>query len=130
MMRKCIRESNLERKPSRVIACASCGKQIEHHSGRRPRFCGTRCRNRENDRKRVRKARLGGDTRAPAKLEKKNRNFKALQRAKTLSSNRIFGPADVLAIEVLDRPWQQATSSGGVAIEIGRLRKRALAGQL
>src|SRR5262249_24508591 len=31
---------------SRILACDSCGKRIEHHAGRRPRFCSRRCRNR------------------------------------------------------------------------------------
>jgi hypothetical protein len=50
----------------------------------------------------------------------------ALQRAKTLSSRRILAPADVLAVEVFDRKWEPAVSSGGVAIEVARLRARAL----
>jgi hypothetical protein len=110
----------------RVLACNSCGKQIEHRAGRRPRFCSTRCK--EKGRIRVRKAFLVPDTGAPAKLQKKNKQFKVLQRAKTLSSHRILAPAHVLAVE-FDSPWQQAISSGGVAIEIGRLRKCALVGQ-
>jgi len=43
-----------------------------------------------------------------------------------LSNRRIFAPADVLAVEVFDRAWTPAISSGGVPIEIGRLRQRAL----
>jgi len=60
-------------------------------------------------------------------LEKTNK-FKALQRAKSLSSHRILAPARVLAVEVFDRVWQGATSSGGIAIEISRVRQRALVG--
>jgi hypothetical protein len=119
-------ESILERKPSRILACDFCGKQIEHHTGRRPRFCSARCRNRENGHGRVRKALLGRDIRALAKLEKKNNKFKALQRAKMLSSHRIFGPADILAIELFARSWSPTISSGGVTIETSRLRARAL----
>ena len=66
------------------------------------------------------------DTRAPANPPKKDKEFKVLQRAKTLSSHRIFAPADVLAVEVFARPWKPATSTGGIAVEIGRLRTRAL----
>jgi hypothetical protein len=69
---------------------------------------------------------LGRDTGAPAKLQKKHSKLKALQQAKTLSSNRIFGPADVLDAEVFDRAWTPAVSSGGVAVEVGRPRARAL----
>jgi hypothetical protein len=39
----------------------------------------------------------------------------------------IVGPAHVIAAEVFGgRDWQPATSSGGVPIEIGRIRRRAL----
>jgi hypothetical protein len=102
------------------------GRVVEHRAGRRPRFCSSRCRNRENGRGRVRKALLGRDTGAPAKLQKKDSKLKALQRAKTLSSHRILAPAAVLAVEVFDRAWTPAVSSGGVAVEVGRLRARAL----
>jgi hypothetical protein len=71
---------------------------------------------------------LGRDTRAPSNPTKKVNKLKALQRAKTLSSYRIVAPADVLAVEVIDRTWKTAVSSGGVPIEIGRLRPRALVG--
>jgi hypothetical protein len=57
---------------------------------------------------------------------KKHSKFKALQVAKTLSSTRILGPADVLAVEVFDRAWTPTISSSGVPIEISRLRRRAL----
>jgi hypothetical protein len=49
-----------------------------------------------------------------------------LQRAKTLSSHRILGPAHVLNAEVFGRVWQYMVSNGGVAIEVSRLRARAL----
>jgi hypothetical protein len=111
---------------SRRVTCP-CGRVVEHRAGRRPRFCSSRCRNRENGRGRVRKALLGRDTGAPAKLQKKHSKLKALQRAKTLSSHRILAPAHVLACEVFGgRGWRHATSSGGVAVEVGHLRSRAL----
>jgi hypothetical protein len=68
---------------------------------------------------------LGRRTSAPTNPPKKDNEFNALQRAKTLSSHGILGPAHVLALE-LDRDWQPAISSDGVAIEIGRLRTRFL----
>ncbi|HYZ44181.1 MAG TPA: hypothetical protein VE667_04935, partial [Xanthobacteraceae bacterium] len=67
-----------------------------------------------------------GDTRGTTKLEKKSSRNNALQRANLLSSRRIIGPSDVLAVEVFARAWQPAISSGGVPIEVGRLRTRAL----
>jgi hypothetical protein len=59
-------------------------------------------------------------------IPKNENKSKALQRAKMLSSHRILGPAHVLAVEVFGRSWQPAISGGGVAIEVGRLRCRAL----
>jgi hypothetical protein len=111
---------------SRILACGACGQRIEHRTGRRPRFCSIRCRNRENGQRRVRKALLGRDTGAPAKLRKNDRTFKAFQRAQSLSSKPIIAPAHVLSIEVFARHWQGAISSGGVAIQVSRLRPRAL----
>jgi hypothetical protein len=117
----------MARAHTRNITCAVCGCPIIHTSGRRPRVCSTRCRNRKNGRTRVRKACLIGDTGRAAKRTKNNNESNALERAKTLSSRRIFGPADVLGVEVFGgRTWKPAKSSGGVDIEIGRLRPRAL----
>jgi hypothetical protein len=106
------------------VNCERCGRQVERKS-RQQRYCSGRCQ--EKARTRVRKAVLGRDTRAPGNLAKKHKQFKALQRAKTLSTNRILAPADVLATEVWGgREWRPATSSGGLPIEISRIRARAL----
>ena len=42
------------------------------------------------------------------------------------SPSPIHAPACVLDIEVFDRPWEAATSSDGIEIEVARLRSRAL----
>jgi hypothetical protein len=47
-------------------------------------------------------------------------------RARRYSLSRIHGPAHVLDIEVFDRPWEAATSSDGIEIEVARLRNRVL----
>jgi len=122
-----LRESNLERKLSRIVTCP-CGKQIEHRSGRRPRFRSKRCRQKCNYVEKVARGDFSPRTIAlPTKLEKKNNKFNALQRAKTLSSHLIFAPADVLAVEVWGgRSWEPTVSSDGTRIEVGRLRTRAL----
>ena len=57
---------------------------------------------------------------------KRDNKFKALQLAKTLSSNRIFGTADVLDAEVFNRHWQPAVSSGDVMLQVSRVHARAL----
>jgi hypothetical protein len=105
------------------VACARCGREVARRA-RQQRFCSTRCK--EKARTRVRKAFLGRRTGAPANPSKKDREFKVLQRAKTLSSHRILGPAHVLNAEVFGRVWQYMVSNGGVAIEVSRLRARAL----
>ena len=61
--------------------------------------------------------------------EKNKNKLNALQRAKTLSSHRIFGPADVLEPEVFNRHWQPMASSSGVMLQVSRVRARALVAQ-
>jgi hypothetical protein len=107
------------------VICAGCGRKVQRRA-RQQRFCSARCK--EKGRKRVRRAFLGRDAGAPLHPRKKDSKFKGLQRAKTLSSWRILAPADVLAVEVLGRAWNPTISSGGVSIEIGRLRPRTLVG--
>jgi hypothetical protein len=101
------------------VSCASCGRVVARRA-RQQRYCSARCQ--EKARARVRKAVFGRDTRAPGDPPKKHKQFKALQRAKTLSSYDIFGPEEVLAIEVFGRTWQRAISTDGVPIEISKLR--------
>jgi hypothetical protein len=114
------------------VRCASCGREVRRRT-RQQRFCSTRCRKRDHYAQNVRKGVFSGvpvsDIPLGTHTPKNENTFKALQWAKSRSSNRIFGPAQVLAVEVFERPWQQATSSGGVAIQVGRLRERALVGQ-
>jgi hypothetical protein len=112
---------------TRNITCEVCGRAIVHTSGRRPQVCSTRCRNRKNNPRRVRKAFLIGDSGGEAKCTKIGNENNALQRAKQQSSIPILGPAAVLACELFDRKWQPTVSSGGVVIEVGCLRQRALA---
>jgi hypothetical protein len=118
-----VTSSSLSRRDAPVV-CERCGRKVERKS-RQQRYCSGRCQ--EKARTRVRKAVLGRDTRAPGDPPKKDKKFKALRRAKLLSSRRILAPADVLAVEVWGgREWQPAISSGGVAVEVGRLRARVL----
>jgi hypothetical protein len=60
---------------------------------------------------------------------KKTCAISTLQTAVAQSRAEIIAPADVLASEVFDRAWQATVSSGGVALEVGRLRQRALVGE-
>jgi len=123
-----VRGSDRATARTRNIACAVCERPIVHTSGRRPQVCSTRCRNRKNNPRRVRKAFLIGDSGGEAKCTKISNENNALQRAKQQSSIPILGPAAVLACELFDRKWQPTVSSGGIAVEIGRIRPRALVG--
>jgi hypothetical protein len=111
------------------VVCASCGRQVRRR-GRLQRYCSTRCRKCGHYAQKVRRGDFStpkwSDTALGTTSLQKDSKYNALQRAKTLSSNRIFGPADVLDAEVFDRAWTPAVSSGGVAVEVGRLRARAL----
>ena len=120
------REASRVHARTRKLDCASCGKPITHHAGRRPSYCSARCRMREFGKGRSRKTFLGRDTGAPTKHPKISSNNNSLQVAKIRSRTRIVGPTSVLTIEVFDRGWQSQTSSGGVAIEVAQLRPRAL----
>src|SRR5262245_43480224 len=112
------------------VVCASCGRQVRRR-GRLQRYCSTRCRKCGHYAQKVRRGHFStpkwSHTALGTTLLQKDSKYNVLQRAKTLSSPHILAPAHVLAEEVLNRPWESATSSAGVAIEIGRLRHRALA---
>jgi hypothetical protein len=107
------------------VICPVCERRVDRQM-RGQRYCSRRCRQRANYAAKVARGDFSTHTTALPTTHEKNKNkLKDLRRAKTLSSHRILAPAQVLAVE-LDRPRQQAISSGGVAIEIGRLRHRAL----
>jgi hypothetical protein len=63
------------------------------------------------------------DTGAPTIAQK---NINSSQGAKFLSSPPIYAPARVLDAELFAGAWKPAISTDGVAIEIARLRARAL----
>jgi len=107
------------------VNCPSCGREVQRRA-RQQRFCSKRCRQKANYGEKVARGDFSTRTIArPTNPPKRDNKFKALQRAKTLSSNRIFGPADVLD-EVFNRHWQPAVSSGGVMLQVSRVGARAL----
>src|SRR5262249_27067500 len=78
------------------VNCTSCGREVQRRA-RQQRFCSKRCRQKANYGEKVARGDFSTRTIArPTNPPKRDNKFKALQRAKTLSSNRIFGPADVL----------------------------------
>jgi hypothetical protein len=108
------------------VVCPSCGRQTRRRM-RRQRYCSKRCRQKAHYAQKVDRGDFSIRTTAlPTTPHKKENKFKALQWAKTQSSYRILAPVHVLDTEVFDRAWQAATSSDGVAIDISRIRRRAL----
>jgi hypothetical protein len=108
------------------VNCPSCGREVQRRA-RHQRFCSRRCRQRANYGEKVARGDFSTRTIArPTNPPKKDNKFKALQWAKSLSSHRILAPERVLAVELFDRSWKSGISSGGVAVEVGRLRARAL----
>jgi hypothetical protein len=108
------------------VTCANCGRSVERYS-RQQRFCSRRCRQAAHYVEKVARGDFSTRTVArPTKPRKNDNKSKRLQWAIRQSGHRILAPTAVLAVEVFDRDWQVAISSDGVAIEIGRLRARAL----
>jgi hypothetical protein len=109
------------------VICAGCGRQVARQA-RQQRFCSARCK--EKARTRARGPTLTTPTPVennertgifahgpPEKLNEINRAFQA----------KIRGPKRVIDVEVWGgRDWQSRTSSGGVPIEVSRIRARAL----
>ena len=108
------------------VICPVCERRVDRRT-RGQRCCSRRCRQKVNYAAKVARGDFSTYTTAlPTPPEKNKNKLKALQRAKTLSSHRVFGPADVLDAEVFNRHWQPAASSGGVMLQVSRVRVRAL----
>jgi hypothetical protein len=108
------------------VACPVCERRVARRMCGQ-RYCSRRCRQRANYAEKVARGDFSTRTIAlPTTPQKLDSKFKTLQRAKRLSSIDILAPAHVIGIEVFGRSWKPGISSGGVAIEVGRLRARAL----
>jgi hypothetical protein len=124
--RETLRNSYRAARRDAPVNCPSCGREVQRRA-RQQRFCSRRCRQRANYGGKV--ARGDFSTRTigrPTNPPRKDNKFNALQWAKSLSIHRILAPASVLDAEVFARVWQPAVSSGGVVLEVSRLRARAL----
>jgi len=102
------------------VTCAGCGRQVQRQS-RQQRFCSDRCR---------KTARPARDTEA-SKQNRLKRNSRTnppkIINEISGAMGRISGPSHIIDAEVwAGREWHPAISSGGVSIEIGRLRTRTL----
>ena len=111
------------------VICAGCGRQVQRQS-RQQRFCSTRCQQQARTRARPRMdgRPIKNDQRATLAVLRHEPSKKP-NRIKGPNFARIGGPPDVLDVEVFGgRQWRPAVSGGGVPIEVGRLRARALVG--
>src|SRR5262245_1775868 len=109
------------------VICLSCGRQVARQA-RQQRFCSPRCK--EKGRARA-PAPAGGTTTAPTKNNERTAVFAhgPLEKLNVINRAqiRIRAPRHVLDVEMWGgRPWQDAVSSGGIAIQVSRLRPRAL----
>ena len=78
------------------VICPVCERHVDRQM-RGQRYCSRRCRQKANYAAKVARGDFSTHTTAlPTPPEKNKNKLKVLQRAKTLSSPRIFGPADVL----------------------------------
>jgi hypothetical protein len=112
------------------VKCASCGREVARQA-RRQKFCSARCKERARTRVRsgaqasrpVRAKQNRARANLPTDPPKNINQVNAARRAK----GGIVAPVDILDVEVFGgRDWRPATSSGGVSIQVGRLRQRAL----
>jgi hypothetical protein len=104
------------------VICDNCGREVERQA-RQQRFCSARCKEAARGRRRSRKALLTRDAGAPSHPLKKLNGFSALEGPESRSSlvrtaieTEFFG----------GRTWRPAVSSGGVEVEVARIRPRAL----
>jgi hypothetical protein len=108
------------------VICPLCERRVGRRM-RGQRYCSRRCRQKANYAAKVARGDFSTHpTALPTTPEKNENKLKVLHRAKTLSSHRIFGPADVLDAEVFNRHWQPTASSAGVMLQVSRVRARAL----
>jgi hypothetical protein len=108
------------------VICPVCKRRVDRQM-RGQRYCSRRCRQKANYAAKVARGDFSTHTTALPTTHEKNKNkLKVLQRAKSLSSNRILAPAHVLDAEVFNRHWQPTVSSGGVMLQVSRVRARAL----
>jgi len=85
------------------------------------RYCGRKCRLKARD-----PLRSAPDS-LPRRVGSRSAHFTGLEMALEANRARIRAPAHVIDTEMwAGRKWQPATSSDGVAIEVGHLRPRAL----
>ena len=121
------RLANLALRRDAPVKCASCGRSTARRA-RQQRYCSARCK--ENARRRVRRPRTGVSS-FPAVLTAVRPNLptdppKIVNEIKGLQVP-IRASTGVINAEVWGgRDWRPARSSGGVRIEVSRLRARTL----
>jgi hypothetical protein len=124
--------SALARRRDEPVICANpkCGRTVRRRS-RHQRYCSSRCRVSAHRAKKAveptkivaRYPRSGHETRPP----KKAQDFNGLQDRFSRSTLRISGPRHVIEVEVFGgRVWQALVGPDGIAVQLSRLRQRAL----
>jgi hypothetical protein len=116
-------QSPLATRRDSVVICIVCGRTVPRTT-RWQRFCTPRCRMRharaesqKNGRPCVFPADLGEDTGRVTHTPQKSNGFNGLQRPKSGSNPRIFGPARVIEQEVFGgRDWVPVTSPSGLTV--------------
>jgi len=107
------------------VICGSCGREVARQA-RQQRFCSTRCRDAARTR-----IRAPATTLALVKNNERTADFahgppEKLNEIKG-TQTRICAARRVLDVEIWGgRSWQDAVSSGGVAIQVSRVRPRSL----
>jgi hypothetical protein len=104
-----------------------CGRAVARAS-RQQKFCSVRCRQQAHYEKLVAEGRfdpvLGQDTALPTNPPEKLNGVNDLRGGKAGSTPRIFGPRDVIDVELFaDRDWAPVVSPDGVVSQVARLRR-------
>jgi hypothetical protein len=133
-----------------TTVCRECGKRFplgrrsnrHRRAGGSPhngaRFCSSGCKQAAYRKRNAERLKVVQGTHAHTTVTRSVQNIENVEGIRTRKTVRpspklasggpIVGPADVLATEVFGgRIWEHAVSSGGVPLQVGRLRARSLA---
>jgi hypothetical protein len=96
---------------------------------RNQQFCSKRCRQQAHYEKSIAEGRfdpvLGQDSALPTTPLKKLNGFNGLQAAKSRSNPRIFGPRDVIEVELFaGHDWTPVVSPNGVTCMVASRRRQ------
>jgi hypothetical protein len=130
--------------PAATTVCRECAKRFplgrrsnrhrrasgSPHNG--TRFCSPRCKQAAYRKRNAERLKAIQGTNTHTTVTRSVENIESVEEIRTKKkglapSSAIMGPARVLDAEVFGgRTWKHTVSSGGVPIEVSRLRRRAL----